>query len=75
MQLSDWEARANVGRQSCVDRLPDDIRDQLVKARTTGSHSAAAMVAWLKHEGYDEVTTAALYNWFQTRGINRVDAG
>lgn len=70
MNLDDWPRRAT-GRSSAVDRLPDEVRDQLVEARRTGSHSVSAMIAWLKHEGYEDVTRNALFNWFSTRGIDR----
>jgi hypothetical protein len=73
MNLNEWPARANTGRPSCIDMLPDDVREQLIAARTSGSHSVSAMVAWLKHLGHETVTANALYNWFTTRGITRAE--
>lgn len=71
MNIDDWPRRAT-GRISVVDRLPDEVREQLVAARRNGTHSVNQMVAWLKHEGYEDVTRDALFNWFWTRGIDRV---
>jgi hypothetical protein len=68
MKLTEWPTRKQVGRPSAVDLLPDEVRDQLVAARLGGTHSVGAMVAWLKAEGHDQVSSNALANWFQTRG-------
>jgi hypothetical protein len=75
MKLTEWPGRKRIGRPSVVDLLPTDVRDQLVAARQTGSHSVSAMIEWLNAEGYGElnVTPNALYNWFTTRGIHRGD--
>lgn len=67
MLLDEWP-QGRVGRTSAIDRLPDDVRDQLVDARLAGTHSVRAMVAWLTNEGYTDVTVNALANWFSTRG-------
>ena len=68
MKLDEWPARKQVGFVSSVDLLPDEVVAQLVAARLSGTHSVAAMVAWLQSEGFDKVTANALSNWFQTRG-------
>lgn len=68
MNLSDWPSTRATGRLSAVDQLPTEVVEQLVAARTAGSHSVAAMVSWLKSEGYDTVTVSALANWFASRG-------
>jgi hypothetical protein len=68
MKLSEFPARKQVGKPSVVDQLPDEIRQQLIDARLAGTHSVGAMCAWAKAEGYENVTSNALSNWFQTRG-------
>lgn len=68
MKLNDWPTHRRTARLSVVDLLPDDVRDQLITARLAGSHSVGAMVEWLKAEGHDRVTVAALSCWFQSRG-------
>lgn len=69
MKLNDWPTSRRTARLSVVDLLPDEVRDQLVQARLAGSHSVGAMVEWLKSEGHDRVTVAALSCWFQSRGF------
>jgi len=68
MKLSEFPTTRRTGRVSGVDLLPDEVRDQLIAARLSGSHSVGAMVAWLKAEGYEHVSTAMLSCWFQARG-------
>ena len=65
-QLQEWPT-GKVGRTSVVDLLPDEVKDQLVKARRNGTHSVRAMSEWLAHLGH-EVSVNALSNWFSSRG-------
>lgn len=67
MKLSEF--RLERPRRSVVDLLPDGVRDQLCEARRSGSHNVPEMVAWLRAEGYDEVTAGALRQWFDRRGV------
>lgn len=69
MKLDDWPTSRRAARQSVVDALPDDVRDQLVAARTAGTHSVSAMIDWLTAEGFDQVTPGALSCWFLNRNI------
>lgn len=77
MRLSEFPAGRR-GRTSEVDKLPDDVMKQLLEARSSGSHSVAAMAAWLQSEGFERVTASMLSNWFQARGyrhgVGRGDA-
>lgn len=72
MRLSDVPSR-HKGRVSVVDLLPDDVREQLVEARETGSHSLTQMLWWLHNdpdagEHGPNVTKDALRQWFDRRG-------
>jgi hypothetical protein len=67
MKLSDWN-QVNT-RTSVVDRLPKEIRDQLIEARTAGTHSTSSMIAWLHSEGYTDVSLNSLTWYFRTRNI------
>jgi hypothetical protein len=51
-----------------VDRLPDDIKAQLIEARVSGSHTVPEMVAWLRQEGFTDVQPRGLNYWFSARG-------
>lgn len=68
MKLSDFPSTRRVGRVSVIDTLPEEVREQLIEARLSGSHSTGAMVEWLKSEGYNNVNASTLSNWFQARG-------
>ena len=76
MLLSDMPNKdsARLGRSS-VDRLPSEVRDQLVAARQADSHSVSTMVEWLRSIGHDTVSTNALNNWFQAHQIARGSPG
>jgi hypothetical protein len=57
-----------------VNALPPEIRDQLVNARRTRTHSTSEMLAWLEAEGH-ELTSAQINGWFQARGIKANSTG
>lgn len=69
MKLNDWPTSNRATRVSVVDLLPDDVREQLIESRLAGNHSVPAMVAWLKSEGHDQVSTSALSAWFLNRNL------
>ena len=73
MLLSDMpnKDQARLGKSS-VDRLPDEVRDQLVAARRADTHSVNTMVEWLRTLGHNDVSANALNNWFN---VHRVDRG
>ena len=72
MLLSDMPTKdqSRLGRSS-VDRLPDEVRDQLVAARRADTHSVSTMVEWLRTTGHDSVSVNALNNWFAAHQIQR----
>jgi len=72
MLLSDMPNKdsARLGRSS-VDRLPVEVRDQLVAARRADTHSVSTMVEWLRATGHDSVSINALNNWFGAHQIAR----
>ena len=76
MLLSDMPNKdsARLGRSS-VDRLPVEVRDQLVAARRADSHSVSTMVEWLRSIGHDGVSVNALNNWFGAHQIARGSPG
>ncbi len=57
---------------SAVDRLPDEIREQLIAARVNHTHTVQEMADWLCDESfnnaYDHVSVPMLNNWFVRRG-------
>jgi len=57
---------------SAIDRLPDDIREQLIQARVTRTHTIQEMLDWLHDESfegaYNHVSVPMLNNWFVRRG-------
>jgi hypothetical protein len=65
---------AQRGRVSVIDRLPKDVRDQLIAAQLAGSRSSRQMLLWL-HNDPDlpdlcrDVTRSMLQAWFVRRGI------
>ena len=71
MKLSDVPSKRV---QNKVDRLPEDVRSQLIDAYRHDSHSVATMVAWAIAEGYPDVTRNALVNWFDRLPYTRGDA-
>lgn len=71
-KLSETQGRART-RRSAIDAIPDEIKDQLVEARTSGTHSVMDMVDWLHNDpdhgdNYQKITVPALTQWFQRRG-------
>ena len=72
MLLSDMPNKdsARLGRSS-VDRLPVEVRDQLVAARRADTHSVSTMVEWLRTIGHDSVSVNALNNWFNAHRVDR----
>lgn len=74
MKLSEVPNKKTI---NVVDRLPDDVRSQLIDAYRNDSHSIATMVAWARAEGHPNVTRNALCNWFDrlpyTRGETLTD--
>ena len=73
MNLNEWQGRNPSGRPSAVDLLPEAVREQLIEARRSGTHSVPSMVAWLRAEGFDAVTVAGLYQYFRNRNIGNRD--
>lgn len=69
MKLDDWPTQRRAARLSSVDRLPDEVRDQLVAARLANTHSVPAMIDWLHAEGHQDVTVSALSCWFLARNM------
>ena len=75
MLLSDMPNKdANRLGRSSVDRLPSEVRDQLVAARRADTHSVSTMVEWLRSIGHDTVSINALNNWFGAHQIARGSA-
>jgi hypothetical protein len=72
MLLSDMPNKdANRLGRSSVDRLPVEVRDQLVAARRADTHSVSTMVEWLRTLGHDTVSVNALNNWFNAHRVDR----
>lgn len=71
MKLSEAPSKRTA---NIVDRLPEDVRSQLIDAYRHDSHSVATMVAWAVAEGYPAVTRNALVNWFDRLPYTRGDA-
>ena len=71
MRLADYPHR-DTNRRSAIDQLPDEIIEQMVEARVTGTHYVNEIVDWLHSpdfEGmYDHITIPMLANWFARRG-------
>jgi hypothetical protein len=73
VRLSDFEDHRR--KRSAIDELPDEVRDQLVSARKSGSHGPTGMVRWLHHnpefgDDYKHVTVNMLDHWFVRNGID-----
>lgn len=61
---------ARLGKSS-VDKLPGEVRDQLVAARQADTHSVSTMIEWLRSLGHDGVTVNSLNNWFNAHQVAR----
>lgn len=57
---------------SAIDRIPEEIRQQLIDAKTKRTHTILEMLEWLHNEdfenAYDHITAPMLNNWFMRRG-------
>ncbi len=51
-----------------IDDIPQEMLDQLVGARRSGSHTMRDMIDWLTAEGY-EISSSQLAGWFHRNGI------
>jgi hypothetical protein len=71
MRLSEMP-KTRRGRRSAIDELPDSIVEQLIEARSLGTHSVPEMVSWLHDPTFDEqylhITISMLDTWFGRRG-------
>jgi hypothetical protein len=69
-QLKDMPKRQR--HFSAIDRLPDEIRQQLIDARINRTHTIIEMNEWLHDESfegaYDNISIPMLNNWFMRRG-------
>lgn len=59
--------RPRTGPTSYLDKLPEDVRRQLLKSSV--GHSTA--VKWLHGLGYDQATQQMVTNWRKGRGWTR----
>ena len=57
---------------SAIDRLPTEVREQLIEARVKRTHTVLEMVDWLHdaafEENYKHISEPMLNNWFVRRG-------
>lgn len=58
---------------SKCDKLPDEIKEQLVEAYRNRTHSVPDMIRWLNHPDFDGeysyVTKPMLRHWLDRRGF------
>lgn len=74
MKLGDYVFEGEADR-SAIGKLPDEIREQLIEAKRTGSHTVPQMLTWLHDtelhgDKYQNISTSILHGWFQRKGIH-----
>ena len=71
MRLSEFPHQ-RPSRVSAIDQLPQEILDQMIESRVTGTHYVSEIVEWLHSPDfdgeYDHIAIPMLTNWFSRRG-------